>query len=51
MRLGVPSFGWVGMERDIFLGNLRGLEVERGMMAPSASWKVVVVGFNELLSA
>ena len=42
---------WMGAERDIFLGGLRGLEVERGMMAPSASWKVVVVGFNELLSA
>ena len=49
---------WVDFLMDFWMGtrsvNLDGLhcfEVERGMMAPSASWKVVVVGFNELLNA
>ena len=41
---------WMGA-RSVNLDGLHCFEVERGMMAPSASWKVVVVGFNELLNA
>ena len=51
MRLGIPSFDWVVFERDIFLDGLHSLVgIERGMLVPTVSWKVLVFGFNELLN-